>query len=131
MRVFLLKKCDSQHLIFYLNNIQWIIFSLSLYQFCCILYIDHKFEVIALFYWWFSRRGSSKVILSYCALKFSYVLYLQANRDFQKFIARARNNIFWWGQKHLVDINNMFKIGSTCFLILRSPIVPLVAVLSR
>ena len=37
-----------------------------------------------------------KAVFGYCDFKFSHVLKLQANCDFQKIITQARNNIFDW-----------------------------------
>ena len=42
-------------------------------------------------------------------LKVFRVVYLQANRDFQKIITQARKNIFSCGFQHLVHLNELFQ----------------------
>ena len=43
------------------------------------------------------------------ALKVFCVVYLQANRDFQRTITPARKNIFSCGFSYLVDLNKIFQ----------------------
>ena len=49
------------------------------------------------------------VTFQYRDLKVVRVVYLQANRDFQKIITQARKNIFSCGFLHLVHLNEIYQ----------------------
>ena len=54
---------------------------------------------------------------------FSRIVYLQANRDFQKVITQARKNIFSCGFLQLVHLNELFHLTILENIILRKQLI--------